>query len=946
MNNRVVDLDSLKLVVPSSIDSLSDTLNIDFIKINPYIHVGDYLKGNVSGVLIQSPTAEPGSYQNIIVRGLSKPLFSNSDVNGNIAAVFVNGVPIALEHNFSSELQRYGFTKLGTGTDYLSSIYLSTIKSIEVIKDPVRLAQLGPLASNGAIWITTYEGLASDRLIGINTYYGFSTKPEVTPVNADFENRFRRQFYNRYRTTNDDYEVRYPGYLSDSTNQNYYGPATWRDAYYSSAPLANVDLNIRGGTERANFAFFGGFNRNAISSDQLGINSYNILFNVNMLPYEWLSVNTFINARRSDRDRNKNVRDRLTEMSYYPDLSTPVSPNGTLYESFLAKYDREVVDKNINNNFQGSIKITADLYKGLKFSTSFKVDYNEGRRDLFYPKELMETINYQSAFFSYSQRYILSNYLSYETQFDDNQLSLSFGTDYQEDLYRYYYARAFDGPNNYIKINVVEGDPEKGDYLSPKGGLRVLRWNNKEQFHMQSFFGSLSYAYKNLLDIKGLIRWDGSSTIQRDNRWILSPAVSMQYNLDNQFESEDKFKLRASYAKIGIPNYDSRYAMGPQYSSSSLAWDEEPTISTYFGYAGLSRNYKNGWIGYDMTWAYSQKYELAMEKSFFNSRLDFSLATYLVQDRNQIVRIPVPGEYGYSSELRNGLAVKNLGLDFSVIGKVLETKDDKFGWTLGLNLNINKNELESLPNNLQELVVGDRILKIGKPIDSYWLYQNNGIYNSINEIPTKNNSLLSIDGLPFSAGDAIWEDLNDDGIIDSKDKVIEGRSTPKFFGGFNNTFSYKKFQLDVGLTFALGQKALNQRASNRFNFINNESSNSIYGVKEIFQWQQDLDLSKYPIYNVWSNTNPYRLDQNLFLEDASYLKVRSLSLGYDLSDLSSIKSLIKTVRRAYVYVNANNLLTLTSFSGSDPELINFNGLYDGYGMQLSKSITLGIKLDL
>lgn len=925
----------------------TDSIDVQRVKNNPYVHIGDYLKGNASGVLVQSPSAEPGTYQNIVVRGLSRPQFSNSDVNQNMATVYVNGIPMVYEHNFSNRLQRYDLTRLGAATDYLTSIDLSTIKSIEVIKDPVRLSELGPLAANGAIWITTYGGVSGERQIGVNSYVGLNTKPAITVVNADYENRFRRQFYNKYRTTNDSYELRYPGYLSDSTNTNYYGAANWKDEYYSNALLYNVDLNIKGGTDRANFAFYGGHTKNAVSSDDANFKRYNVLFNVNMLPFEWLNMSTYINARRSDRDRNKNLRDRFLEMAYLPDLSTPISPNGDVYKSYINEYNRTVVDDNVTNNLQGNLKVDIDIIKGLKFTTNFMVDYNEGRRDLFYPNTLMETINYQSNYFGYSQRFIFSNKLTYDFNLsEDNNFKFTIGTDYQEDLYRYYFARAYDGPNDYIKINVVNGNQNDANYLEPTGGLKVLRWNNKEQFNMQSFYGAANYSYKNLFDVNAVVRWDGSSTIQKDSRWLLTPAFSAGWNIGNSLESEETFRLKASYARIALPNFDSRYATGPQYSSGSLGWDEEPTISSYYGYAGITRNYTNGWVGYDLDWAYSDKIELGLEKSFFQSRLNANVALYQTNDKNQIIGVPVPGEYGYSSEYKNGLEVKNIGLDANVSAKILQEGDNKLGWTSSINFNINKNELVKLPKNLSQLVVGDRLLKVGESIDSYWIYKNQGIFETASSIPQSNGKLLTMEGVEFAAGDANWKDLNGDNVINANDKVIEGRSTPKFFGGFNNSLNYKGFQFDFAFVYALGHHALNQRAANKYNFVNNESSNSINGVREVFQWQQDVDITKYPIYNVWSNTNPYRVDQDLFLEDASYLKLRSVTLGYDLAKLDGIKNAIKTVKRAYVYVNANNLFTVTSFSGNDPELINYNGYYDGYGMPLTKSFTLGIKLDL
>lgn len=944
---KEVSIEAIKKINTLNTKKLTiDTVNLSVIKANPYVHIGDYLKGQASGVLVQSPTAEPGSYQNIVIRGLSRPQLSNNDINSNIAAVYVNGIPMALDHNFSKDLQRYDLTRLGASTDYYSSIDLSTVQSIEIIKDPVRLSELGPLATNGAIWITTYGGLSSTRLISINSYMGFNTKPQITPVNADFENRFRRQFYNRYPSTDPNVESRYPGYLSDSTNVNYYGPANWMDRYFSNSMLSNLDLSIKGGTSRANFGFMAGFTNNASASDDTQMKKYNVLLNINMLPFEWMNISTYLNGRRSSRDRNRNIRDRLLEMAYYPDLSTPISPNTQVYSDFISRYDRTVLDDNVINNFQGNIKLDADIIEGLKFTTNFMIDYSEGRRDLFYPKDLMETINYQSGFINYSQRYIFSNALAYNFNTGKNEFKFKVGTDYQQDLYRFYFARAFDGPNDYIKLNIVQSDPNKGDYLLPRGDLKVSRWNGQESYHMQSFYGTANYIYDDTFDFKAVIRWDGASTIQKDSRWMLTPAFSASWNLAKTLESKEDFKVRASYGRIALPNYNSRYAMGPQYSGNSLGILEDPTISSYYGFVGLTRSYKNGWIGYNLNWAYSDKYELAIEKSLLDSRINTMLAFYQTYDRNQIIGVPVPGEFGFSSQFKNGLEVKNMGFDANLNIKVLDTKEDRLSWTTSLNFNFNKNELTKLPDNLNELIIGDRILKVGHAIDSYWLYENLGIYNNAGEIPTLGGSLLSVDGLEFTVGDAIWKDQDGNGIINTDDKVIKGRSTPNFFGGFNNSFSYKKFQLDLGIIYALGQKVLNQRASNRYNFISNESSNSIFAVREIFNWQNDIDLDKYPIYNVWSNTNPYRLDQDLFLENASYLKLRSVTLGYDLSNLGVVSRLIPTVRRAYVYVNGNNLFTLTPFSGNDPELINFNGYYDAYGMQFSRSFTLGIKLDL
>lgn len=306
--------------------------------------------------------------------------------------------------------------------------------------------------------------------------------------------------------------------------------------------------------------------------------------------------------------------------------------------------------------------------------------------------------------------------------------------------------------------------------------------------------------------------------------------------------------------------------------------------------------------------------------------------------------VPVSEEYGYVGEFKNGLAIRNRGIDLDFMARVVD-KPENFSWTTNVNLNINRNEVTALPNKLNQLVIGDRLLEAGKAADAFWLYQNEGIFKSDAEVPVSGGVKLNFDGIPFQYGDPRWRDQNNDSQITELDKIVIGNALPKVFGGFNNRFSYKNIDLSIDLYFALGQKAINERAANKYNFINNESNNSISSIREIFHWQQDVDISKYPLYNVWSSINPYRVDQDLFLEDASFLKIRGVTLGYSLTKATFLER-VKTLRRAYIYATVNNLYTFSKFSGRDPELVNFNGYYDGYGMPLTPTYTLGFKLDL
>ncbi|MCA5005808.1 SusC/RagA family TonB-linked outer membrane protein [Sphingobacterium bovistauri] len=919
-----------------------DTIDLKKVNIKPFTNLADFIKGELAGAYIQQPSTESGSYQNLIIRGAGTKLFSNEDMNNVRATVFVNGVPMANNHNFAYETQLYKFNRIGPETDFLNFVDISAIESIEIVKDPTRLALLGPLAANGAILITTFGGRSGIREISVNSYFGINQKPSITPVNGQYENYFRQPFYALYNNTLAARQV-YPGYLADSTNMNYYGASRWEDEYYRNSSLYSFDFSLRGGSERANFGFLGGHTKSSTSADNNYFNRYNALLNINMLPFEWFTVSAFINATRTDRNRNTSLRNRYAEIGYLPDLSTPLSPNLDQYKNYISLHDRSVND-NITNSVQGSLSLSFDILKNLNYTTAFSVDYTEGIRDLFYPSELMETTNYISNYYGYSQRYSFTNNLKYTYNFDDkNALSFVGGVQYLDDLYRFTYAKAFDGPNDFIKLNVVEGDPNKTGYLTPVGGLKVHRWYNTELNRLFSTYGKFEYQYDNIFDIDAVIRWDASSTIQQDSRWLFTPSASFKWNLNNHFNLEDNFSLKLSAGRVGKVNYDSRFAVGPQYYSN-LNWATESNILSFFGNSALSRPYNRGWVGYDLGWSYVDQIDFNILKSFFNNRLSTNLSLYQKDTKNQVALIPIPEEYGYVGQFKNGLSIRNRGIDLGISADIFKN-EKSFSWNSSLNLNLNSNKVIALPDNLEELVLGNRLLKVGHSADAFWLYENAGIYASSAEVPTSGGDILSFDGIPFQYGDAKWVDQNNDFQINQQDKVLKGNVIPKVFGGFNSKFKYKNLDLGIDLYFALGHKAINERAANKFNFINNEANNSIASVREIFHWQQDVDINKYPLYNVWSNTDPYRVDQDLFLENASFLKIRGISLGYDLTKASFLSN-IKTLRRTYIYATVNNLYTFTNFSGNDPELVNFNGYYDGYGLPMTPTYSLGFKLDL
>lgn len=927
-------------------NKLRDTLDIVRSKNVPNLSLQQMVKGNLAGVYVQETSGEPGSEQSMIVQGPSGLMFAKKDMYSLQPAVYLNGVPLAQDHPFAYDVQKYDYTRIGPANNLLSQINIDNVSSIVVIKDPFELAKLGPNAANGAIYITTKNAKSGSREISLNSYYGYALQPGVSPTNGAFENNFRKPFYQKYATTAN-YNT-YASYLRDSTNLDYFGKSNWDDRYYQTSPSYTVNLGITGGSERANFRFYGSATQDAGNADKTGLSRYNLSFGLNMAPFKWLTVSSSINAIRLDRDRNRSLRDRFAETQYIPDTSNPLSPNIDNYSSYLAIVDG-ATDLNRTTGINGNFILSAK-FKRLTLTTSLLGDYTEGIRDVFLPSTLLAGISYVSNYFGYNQRLILDNRASYEFDLGSksHKLKADLGQSFQSDTYKYNYTRGYNGPNDFIKIIQVNGNANSGfDYLNAYGDFYVFRFLDKQRSRLFSLYASGSYKYKNLISVDAILRRDGSSNGQPDSRWLFAPSFSASWSLKHQFLGSSDFinalDLSAGWGRTMRPFMDDRFAAGPQYTTVN-GWTDEPTLPGYGSFIGVARPYTSGYVGYNIPLPVSDRTNITLSSSMLKGRLTAAVTVYNRDDRRQVINLPVAQELGYTTEYKSGLDINNRGVEFLVTAAPVQSKAG-LGWQTGLNLSYNQNRVNALPNGLQELIYQNNKLQVGASAGSYWLYTNQGIYASDAEIPVnpQTGQKMTFNGIALKAGDPRWADVNQDFRIDQNDKTIVGDRLPKVIGGWSNTLSYKRFDLNFNIFFALGQKAINQYDAARYDFINRESANNITSVREITAWQSFDAARQYPIYNPFSSVVPYREDQDLFLENASYAKLRSVTLGYDFTGMLKNKAKIK---RAYLYVSGTNLLTVTSFSGVDPELVNYNGMYDGANITIPKTFVLGFKLDL
>lgn len=922
------------------------TLESSELALFPAVTLQQYLKGHVPGLYIQEPTGEPGTNQNMFIRGNSGPLLSPADVFESQPLVVLDGVPLIADHPYALDIQQYSFNNIGPATNFLSNIDMDNIESVEVLKDLAATAIYGPRAANGVIVLKS-KTARNKKQISFNSYIGLVQRRKITTINGKYENAFRKQFFDRYKVNGLNGQDEYPLYLADSLNSSYYGPSNWSDLHYQNRMVHSINAGLSGGSEKANFRFSVGNLRQQGVADATAINRYSAMFRINMKPMDWFTFSTLVNANRTERDRNKSLRDRFAHVNYIPDLSSPLIPNRLGYEAYLQEFDQGF-DDNILNSVEGFADIGIK-FGNFDFHSRFGIDYNAGFRDVFYPQSLLQSTNFTSNFVGVNQRIVLENVGTYNLGLEsDNDLYFELGSSLQFDTHKYNKTYGYKGANDLIKLNLIESNPGAENYMEPSVFDRALvfRFLDKTKNNLASFFGRATYNHKEKYTLSVLLRSDGSSNAQPTNRWFVSSVISGGWNVKEVLlDSNDFFsmlKLRSSIGRLGRVQGFDHYAQGPHYSAS-IGYTGNLIVPGYNGFGTLSRPYSAGWVGYNIPWAHSDQVNFGFDIGVLNNRLRASVDLYSITDKDQLIGIPSNAEYGYTVAYENGLSVNNSGIDVLLSAEILPSINN-FSWTSSLNFNINRNELRTLPNGLTELAIDNRLLKVGESTNQYWLLTNEGIYNAESEIPVNPETgiKLSYKGIEFEPGDPKWKDLNRDFVIDDLDKSLMGNSMPLIAGGFNNVFRYGNWNLSLNFYYNLGKELINQEMANRFDFVNQEDVNNINSVKEITFWEKRGDYDKYPLYNPWSLAIPYRVNQDLFLEEASFLKLRSVSLGYDLSSL--LKG--KMINKVFIYGTVNNLFTITPYTGQDPELVNYTGYDTGYGMSIPITYTFGVKMDL
>ncbi|MGN7720019.1 TonB-dependent receptor [Chitinophaga sp. 22620] len=872
------------------------SVNTQTLEGTPIRSVDQALQGRVAGVTFVQNSGMPGAGSSIRVRG-------GNSINGSNEPLYViDGVPVFADQGSD-----------GTSLNPLNSISPTDIASIEILKDASATAIYGSRGGNGVVLITTHRGRRGDARVTFDSYYGTQQiLKKYSLLNAaQFE-----QLANEASLAENGPEL----YDLSKT------PATtdWQDAIFRTAPIQSYSLSFSGGDPKTRFLVTANY------FDQQGIARGSDLKRYSLRAN--LDKDIRDNIKLGSSLTISNVRtNRVNSGSLFAMATTapnlPIwQPDGSYTETNNqdAPFDNPValIDhyKNFNNVYRtlGNVYASIDIVKGLTFKTLWGADVTFGRNDIYLPQAVYTGAQLGgNANVSTNQTFtwLNENTLNYTMNRDGHQLNLLGGFTQQSSAYQSLGAEAQGFLNDNLGTNAL------GNAASVQpSSSSIARWA------LLSFLGRANYSFKNkyLLTLTG--RYDGSSRFGKNNRFGFFPSVAVGWKLDQeQFISDlhvfSNLKLRVSHGltgnQDGIGNYPSLDLMGKANYSIGGA----NVIGLMPSQVGNP----------DLRWESTAQTDIGLELGFFDNRLNFITDVYYKKTSDLLLYVKIPTTSGFSTSLQNRGQVENKGIELTINATPLEKG---LRWETGFNISFNRNKVLNLAG-ADRLFAGQgpnqsTVVQVGQPLGTFFGFETEGIFKTADEVTGSAQKTAK-------PGDIRFKDVNGDKKINDDDRVLLGNAQPKFSFGFSNTFSLKGFDLMVLLQGVYGNKLYN---------VNTNTLENLTGLQN----QSTSTLNRWTPEN--TNTNiprattvkPTARSWDRLVEDGSYLRGKTVQLGYNVPQASLQRMKLASLK---VYVNVQNLFTITNYSGLDPEVSrygsdNVSPGFDSGAYPNARTVTFGI----
>jgi len=878
------------------------------IEKQPVTNVLQALEGRVPGLLITQSSGIPGASSKVTLRGQSSIGSTLNFLPPDNPLFIIDGVPYAPNNNTVGQVS----SALGLGgTSPLAAINIADIESIDVLKDADATAIYGSRGANGVILITTKKGRPGKTVFNLTAYSGVTHATTLDKMmNTDQYVALRREALANDGTTVDQFSA--PDLAVFDTKRNtdfqkmFIGSyAHANDAQASiSAGDANTQVLFSGGWHSEENVFTGN-KKNETGSAHLNVNHTSSDQRFNLL----------LSATYSDANNHIPVSDLSNYAFLAPDFPAlqdasgkPVfSYNGVSFDSPYGAILRPYLSS--TTNLISSLNLSYKIVKGLTFRVNLGYNTYELKETLTYPIASQNTLfNPVGLVFSndnYFKSWIVEPQLQYTADIWKGKLDVLAASSWQAT------NNENDGlaTSGYIS-DAYLGDPSLAPTKNPSRSVAL--------YHYQAVFGRIGYNIedKYLINLTG--RRDGSSRFGPGNQfgnfgaiggaWIFSKEQWISRSLGPLSFG----KLRASYGvtgndQIGDYQYLNRFS---------------PLSSSTTPYAGTPGVVPTALFNPDFQWEVNKKLEGGLDLGFLKDRIMFAASWFRNRSSNQLISYLLPAQTGFSSiAVKNFPAVvQNTGWEFSLNTTNIASKD--FRWTTNATLTIPRNKLIAFPGLAQSSYASR--LVIGQPVDIRHLYHYTGV--------DPQTGLFTV------------VDQNKDGVINSLDYVNAGSPSPKYYGGMNNTFSYKGFQLSVfiegrnqtGYDYRYGLYASNPPGSIRNGFISNMPADLPA------HWQKPGDHVQLQKLTAGFGTPASDAINNFVssdgtVTDASYLRVKTVSLAYDFNRSVLTRLHLKGLQ---LYFHAENLFTITGYKFADPETQSL------YVLPPMKVITAGMKLTL
>ena len=875
------------------------TTSISKVKMENIDQGNDYnpikmLQGRVAGVNISSASGTPGETPNITVRGIGS-------VSGGSSPLYVvDGIPSEKYPNLNP----------------------NDIESMEVLKDASAAAIYGSRANAGVVLITTKSGQQGKTKIEVSGRYGFAS------LASDIEMANSTEYMNTMQAAIDNYNVQM------GTNLQLYIPSQIQETDWvkeisrKNSKTGAGSISISGGNEKTTFFASLGANTQEGYLNKSKYDQYNMRakFSHKINSIFKLNMNLAGSASRSDL---------LEETSTSLKDGTSYKVNGTdilRHNPLMLINEEDWVAKKYQLSGVFSIDVTP--FKGFKYTPTVSAygildnvskklsDKHDARKNSSGWGALAQQKDQ-------SFRYVIDNVFSYNNEWNKLIYSVMLGHSFEKYTYEQFGAKS---------DNYANGAYPSSSFDLINAGPNIYAGDiSYTSYALESYFGRIALNWDNKYILNASLRSDGSSRFAKNKRYGYFPSASFAWRASNEgFFPKNKYvndaKLRLSWGMTGSMAGVSNYAPLSLISAGG---------ASYNGSAGFQ-------ISQDaraLTWEKASQFNIGFDIEMFQSRLTLNVDMFYQKTTDLLFKKPVNASTGYTTLQSNIGSLENKGLELALNGKILT---GKFKWDLGGNISFVKNKLLSLiegsemyvvPSSGSNLLGGSMHALInGEPISTFYMLKMEGIYQRDDEVPAK----LYAKGV--RAGDVRYFDYNEDGDITDADRVNVGKAIPDFYGGITSNFSYKGFDLSLFGQFSVGGKVMaawrGVNGSEGTDHLGLALSNVKVGDRGE-SVEQFFNISKEVANGYWrgegtSNSIPrpvrigvhtgYDYDYNVqtstrYLEDASYFKLKTVTLGYTLPESITKKIHVNSLR---FYVSADNLLAFTKYSGYDPET-SFSG---------------------